>query len=422
MRRSFYRLLAGLMSAAALAIALIFGGGVYLYEIERIDDAVVDLAMREAGDFARLHPNAGADAATVENLLKRFLAEREQGADGHFIFAEIYDAGRRAVAEASLGDAAAVEAAFDRNAHSFPRDGQAHYDKVILDGKLYLRVLTAMHTPDFEGFLEGIFQVAPARLERISENVFATVLIVVGVVIGATLFLLPVVIGLNRRQIALSEKLLRANLEILEVLGGAVAKRDSDTGLHNYRVTLYAARLAEELGCSPEEMRALIKGAFLHDVGKIAISDSILLKPGKLTADEFEIMKKHVAHGVDIVARSPWLDDAKSVVAGHHEKYDGGGYPQGLKGEAIPVGARIFAVVDVFDALTSQRPYKAAMPFGQAMRILEEGRGRHFDPAALDAFTRIAPDLHQRFSSAAGPEAGEDALRDLLLSVTRKYF
>lgn len=420
MRRSFYRLLIGLMSVAALAIALLFGGGVYLYEIERIDDAVVDLAMREAGDFARLHPDVGADRDAAAASLQQFLAAREQGADGHFVFAEIYDRERQALAETSLGDVEEVEAAFDRNAHPFPRDGRAHYDKATVDGKLYLRVLTALRTPTFEGFLEGVFEVAPPRLARIRENVLATALIVVGVVIGATLFLLPVVIGLNRHQIALSEKLLRANLEILEVLGGAVAKRDSDTGAHNYRVTLFAARLAEEMERPAAEIRALIKGAFLHDVGKIAISDTILLKPGKLTADEFDIMKTHVTHGIDIVARSPWLDDAKPVVAGHHEKYDGGGYPLGLKGEEIPLAARIFAVVDVFDALTSHRPYKAAMAFAQAMTILEEGRGRHFDPAALDAFARIAPDLYRRFSVSG--DANERHLHDMLVAMTCKYF
>jgi HD-GYP domain-containing protein (c-di-GMP phosphodiesterase class II) len=417
MRRSFSRLLTVRLSLAASVIALVFGVVVYFYEIERIDEAAVDLVTLEARTFAELHPTALASTERIEERLKAFLAEREGGADGHFVLAEVYDADSRTLAEASLDDVAKVEAGFNRNTHPFPHDGQAHYDKLTVDGRLYLRVLTDLHAAPFDGFFEGIFEVAPARLIRVQENVFATVTIVIGVVIGTTLFLLPIVIGLNHHLVTLSGRLLRANVEILEVLGSAIAKRDSDTGQHNYRVTLYAVHLAEALGRTPEEIRSLIKGAFLHDVGKIAITDTILLKPGKLTADEFEVMKTHVGHGVDIVARSGWLDDAKPVVAGHHEKFDGSGYPAGVAGDTIPIGARVFAVVDVFDALTSRRPYKDAMPVEKAIAILEDGRGRHFDPAILDAFTPIARDLHRRFADEL-----EEILRTTVLTVTARYF
>jgi len=120
---------------------------------------------------------------------------------------------------------------------------------------------------------------------------------------------------------------------------------------------------------------------------------------------------------VDIVARSGWLDDATPVVAGHHEKFDGSGYPAGVAGDTIPIGARVFAVVDVFDALTSRRPYKDAMPVEKAIAILEDGRGRHFDPAILDAFTPIARDLHRRFADEL-----EEILRATVLTVTARYF
>ncbi|HYH18947.1 MAG TPA: HD domain-containing protein, partial [Azospirillum sp.] len=303
MQHSFYRLLARRLSAAALVIALVLGGAVYLYEVEQIDETVVALAWREAGAFAALD----GGEVPLGDRLKAFLAAREHGFDGHFVFAEIYDGGRKALAEASRGDVAAVEAAFDRSTHPFPTDGRAHYDKVTLDGRLYLRVLTDLRSG---GFFEGIFAVAPERLDHIRENVFGSVAIVVAVVAGTTLFLLPIVVGLNRHLVSLSERLLRANVEILEVLGGAIAKRDSDTSQHNFRVTLYAVRLAEELGLDRVAIRALIKGAFLHDVGKIAIGDAILLKPGKLTEEEFAVMKTHVDHGVDIVRHSRWLDDA----------------------------------------------------------------------------------------------------------------
>lgn len=164
-------------------------------------------------------------------------------------------------------------------------------------------------------------------------------------------------------------------------------------------------------------MQALIKGAFLHDVGKIGIRDVILLKPGRLHEDEFRIMKQHVNHGLDITGRSPWLRDAAAVVGGHHEKFDGSGYPSGLAGENIPVEARIFAIADVFDALTSRRPYKEPLSYEATMEILEEGGGSHFDPALLDAFRRIAPDLHARYS---GRE--DDGMRQELEALTSRYF
>jgi len=141
-----------------------------------------------------------------------------------------------------------------------------------------------------------------------------------------------------------------------------------------------------------------------HDVGKIGVRDNILLKPGKLDADEFEIMKTHVSHGLDIVSRSEWLLDAVDVVGRHHEKYDGSGYGRhkpgsaGVKGEAIPVAARIFAIADVFDALTSKRPYKEPFSFEKSIEILLEGSGSHFDPVLLKTFIQIARPLYDKLS------------------------
>jgi putative nucleotidyltransferase with HDIG domain len=194
--------------------------------------------------------------------------------------------------------------------------------------------------------------------------------------------------------------LLDANLETLQVLGSAIAKRDSDTDAHNFRVTVYSVKIAEEIGLSTENIRTLIKGAFLHDVGKIGIRDNVLLKPGPLTDDEYEVMKGHVNHGVDIVNRSEWLLDARSVVGSHHEKFDGSGYDRGLRGEEIPINARIFALADVFDALTSRRPYKEPYSFEESMQVLDAGRGTHFDPFLLDEFSKIARRLHEEFAHA----------------------
>ena len=231
------------------------------------------------------------------------------------------------------------------------------------------------------------------------------------------LLLYPVIRRLLGQVSALAVNLLDANIETLNVLGSAIAKRDSDTDVHNYRVTIYSVRLAESAGVNDDAMRVLIKGAFLHDVGKIGISDSILLKKGRLTEAEFEEMKKHVTHGLDIVSRSHWLQDAAIVVGNHQEKYDGTGYTRGIAGPDIPLLARIFAIADVFDALTSRRPYKEPFGFDETMEILMQQRGSHFEPELLDAFCRIAKPLYAEY----GNRDDEKPRRDLEKIVAR-YF
>jgi len=174
---------------------------------------------------------------------------------------------------------------------------------------------------------------------------------------------------------------------------------------------------AEAAGLDRRTVQALIKGAFLHDVGKIGIPDHILLKPGKLNDEEYAEMKRHVTHGLDIVRRAAWLADAEAVVGHHHEKYDGSGYDARLKSDAIPVVARIFAIADVFDALTSRRPYKEPLAFDAAMEILERGRGAHFDPRLLDAFAGIARPLHDLLANRDDAYPRQEAQR-----IVARYF
>ncbi len=204
-----------------------------------------------------------------------------------------------------------------------------------------------------------------------------------------------------------------ANNGILETLGSAIAKRDSVTNAHNYRVTIISLRLGRAMGLDLAALQALVKGSFLHDVGKIAISDTILLKPGKLTAEEFKIMQSHVIHGSDIIRSYHWLADANDIVHHHHEKFGGGGYPDQLVGEEIPLNARIFAVADVFDALVSERPYKKAFPLAEALTEMAGDRGEHFDPAIFDVFATIATDIYQKVYSLDEVELAA-ALRKLL--------
>ena len=189
-------------------------------------------------------------------------------------------------------------------------------------------------------------------------------------------------------------KLVQSNFETLKTLGNAIALRDSDTYEHNYRVTYYIIRLAQALNVAPEQIPSLIKGAFLHDIGKIGISDTLLLKPAKLDIDEFKSVQKHVEYGLNMINSIRWLDDAKTIIGCHHERYDGEGYPNKLAGKDIPYSARIFAVVDVFDALTSKRPYKSAMSLDESLNVLREESGTHFDPLIVNAFCAIAHSLY----------------------------
>lgn len=241
--------------------------------------------------------------------------------------------------------------------------------------------------------------------------------LIVLVTLAAATALYPIIIGLNRALLKFSNGLLKANVDLMTVLGTAIAMRDADTGAHNYRVTIYATRLGEAIGLDPPQLRQLIAGAFLHDVGKIGIRDSILLKPGKHNQDELRIMHSHVALGVEVLRKSEWLGNARDVVEFHHERYDGSGYLRGLKGNEIPLNARIFAIADVFDALLSKRPYKEPWAFGDALRFLKEARGTHFDPGLLNAFERIAKDVYTQINGAA-----EAVLAPILDGLVKKYF
>ena len=205
-------------------------------------------------------------------------------------------------------------------------------------------------------------------------------------------------------RLQFERRLLEQNIQTAEVLGTAVTMRDHGTGAHNLRVTLYAGTLGEYLGFDQGTLRDLIAGAFLHDIGKIAIPDPILLKPGKLTDDETQVMHEHCTYGAQLIDELPAFRGAVPVVRHHHERYDGTGYPDCLAGGQIPIIARAFAIVDVFDGLVSDRPYKRAFPWQEAMTIIDAATGTHFDPGFTSPFLRLAPMVYQKFGSL--PEKG----------------
>jgi cyclic di-GMP phosphodiesterase len=179
-----------------------------------------------------------------------------------------------------------------------------------------------------------------------------------------------------------------SHLDTIHRLAVAAEYKDEDTATHIRRMSHYCAILARGLNLPPGEVELILNASIMHDVGKIGIPDAILLKPGKLTEKEFEIMKQHTIIGARILSGSPseLLQAGEVIALSHHEKWDGSGYPNGLVGENIPLWGRICAVADVFDALTSKRPYKEALPNEKVYEILREGRGMHFDPSIVDVF------------------------------------
>jgi putative nucleotidyltransferase with HDIG domain len=177
----------------------------------------------------------------------------------------------------------------------------------------------------------------------------------------------------------------------LEAMGDALDLRDAETEGHSRRVTAYTTALAREMGLNAEELRIIARGAFLHDVGKIATPDRILLKPGKLDAEEMEVMREHCERGYAIVNKIPFLREASEIVYAHQESFDGSGYPRGLSGEEIPLGARIFAIADTLDAITSDRPYRKGRSFTEAREEIRRCSGNQFDPSIVEVFLRIPP-------------------------------
>jgi HD-GYP domain-containing protein (c-di-GMP phosphodiesterase class II) len=425
LRTFINRVLLVRLGIAAAVIAIVVGLFTYGIQHSQIQRDVVDLGRR--GVLTLLEKAMFVmerQQTDVVTALRDVLGQDNPPAvyrAGRFVYVQIYDRAFDVLAEKAADQPGIdrVKAFVADHPFSFPETGQ---DEVLMtqinDATfVFITIPIADRTGKPVAFARGMFVVSPQELAVIRRAMVRNSLIVVAIVIAVSALLYPVILRLTRRLADYSTQLLDSNLESLLVLGSAIAKRDSDTDSHNYRVTLYSTRLGEALGLSPAEMRILIKGSFLHDVGKLGIPDNILLKPARLDPQEFTVMRSHVEKGADIVQRSSWLRDGTEVVGYHHEKYAGGGYPRGLKGEDIPITARIFAVSDVFDALTSHRPYKKPLSFEETMDILDQDRGKHFDPAILDAFGKVARELYDRYAGHEG-----DDLREELAAEVMTYF
>ena len=191
----------------------------------------------------------------------------------------------------------------------------------------------------------------------------------------------------------------------LEALGDALDLKDKETEGHSRRVTAFTIAIARAMGLASDQIRIIARGAFLHDIGKMAIPDDILRKPGKLTPDQTTIMREHCYKGYQIVKKIPFLQDACDIIYSHQERFDGSGYPRGLRGTEIPLGARIFAVADTLDAITSDRPYRSRQSDEAARKEIEEWSGRQFDPEVVKIFLAMPENIWEDLRKQIGNQA-----------------
>lgn len=403
-------LVSALLAALASPVA-------WVVTYKRTEDGTVWLAIDES---RRLLHHFGAITLSGMDADDNARKAADALAGGLFDIAEIYNQEGVKLAQAMTEEGKAIEEQLP--SHVRPAYRAGFHERFKLEDKRWiLRVFVALRgatdTDRITGYFEGIRVVPTWQREQMRANALSAALMVgfASLLCGTAIY--PVVVRLSADNERKAREILDSHLSMMEALGRAVAMRDSDTGAHNFRVAWIAARIGERLGLRDRAMQSLIVGSFLHDVGKISIPDAILLKPGKLNAEETQIMHTHVAHGEEIVSGIGWLEDAHAVVAAHHEKWDGSGYPHKLSGDAIPLPARIFAVADVFDALSSKRPYKEPMSFETTMSILAADTGSHFDPRVMAAFHPIAREVFNRLG-----QCNEEDVRRLLEERVRFHF
>jgi HD-GYP domain-containing protein (c-di-GMP phosphodiesterase class II) len=395
------------------ALSLLAGTVAFYIELERVNRSVFELTANESKRFTEHIEAIGPEhVQALEQRAKEFL-------QGDFISLRLYGVDKKKILEAFDPGGEVPRHSLPEHVHDLAPGELDHHHMSWVDGRLLMQVLSPVAGNDgiMRGYFEGVYAVNADTLGDVKAGMTAGLALTLGIVLVTTAVLYSVIAALNRSLVSLSGDLLKSNLELMEVLGSAIAVRDSDTDVHNYRVTAYAMEMGKALRLSARQVRNLIAGAFLHDAGKIGISDNILLKPGPLTSAEMGEMRRHVSMGVGVIANSGWLCGARDVVEFHHEKFDGSGYLKGLAGNAIPLAAKVFAIIDVFDALTSRRPYKEPLPFDEAMGILEQGRGTHFDPELLDVFQGIAAVIHRQISAL-----DDSALRRIVRSQVAEHF
>jgi HD-GYP domain-containing protein (c-di-GMP phosphodiesterase class II) len=398
-------------------VSVLAGGITLIYQIQQLESYIKSIATTSSNCQMKSFVEQYREACIYQKTKKPVMSLNNTG----FVSVKVLDTQKQLLFSKTTDNYNKIAKeikAIDRHIAYNNDESNFKFIHNHIENRFYVQLLEpALLTDGKQGYIKVLYRVSDAEFKKAYMGILYNVLLAIVIVIILFAMLFPIIIFLNRKLLQRTQSLSDANLQIMSVLGAAISKRDNETNSHNYRVTLYALAMGEALKLEDKQMAALFKGSFLHDVGKIGISDNILLKPDSLSDDEYTQMKNHVLYGQEIISRSPWLDDASDIVTYHHEHYDGTGYMKGLKGEEIPLNARIFAIVDVFDALSSSRPYKEAYSYDKSIQILKDKSGTHFDPYLLKVFIEISKDIYLDI----GGKEDEKWLLEKTLPYTERY-
>lgn len=409
----------GRITAIFLLSATIISAGTLFLEYKKLESGLLRAAVQESGALATqfdvyYSPDDPEDIASFQMHVATGL-ERTS-----FIQANLFNATRDPLFSITRegGDAISDRFMQKRGSADFTDNPEGHI--LYANKRMYLRATIPISQAGSDtviGYIKSIYKVSISEMKIIIHRVLSTLLVGLGGVLLCSILMYPGMIFMNNRLISNAAELNRANGFLIRTLGAALARVDTGDVRHNHRVLIYAVRLAEKQGMSRAQIRALIMGSFLHDIGMLSIDRTILQKPTELAEDEVKLLRQHPGLGTTWMKKIHWLRPARNVVKSHHEKYDGSGYPAGLAHDKIPFQARIFAIVDAFDGLTSDRFYRKRMEVSEAVGVMEQGSGMHFDPVILSTFVEIAPALHSVVATLEVKQLDRE-----LDKVLKKYF
>lgn len=398
--------IAKLLTVVCFCFAIIFGITTHLFVTHGFKVTTTTQATEATKQLDHLinpnhidQPHAHAEIVqTLENIVTY----------GIFEAITIYDTHNHKIAQAATTHGKLVKEKYSKELLQTTKDTELSYKEFIKDDLHVLSIKGPIKQADSKDQIVGHFEVIRIipewrKQQILTIDIWAISLTIIGA-LSIGLLLYPIIVRLNDENYMKHREVVKSHIHMIKALGEAVAKRDSKTGIHSNRVTLIAVKIAETMGIDKKLLNNLIIGCLLHDIGKIGITDSILLKPGKLTPEETEIMHGHVVKGEEIINNNGWLENARDVISGHHEKWDGTGYPRGLSGKNIPLIARIAAISDVFDVLCTTRPYKLPYSYETAIDMMVNESGKHFDPEILMSFLPISKELYDLLMTSSGPE------------------